>query len=106
MKRAVRVGKSLDGHDFSTAHGVREDGAGVMRYVIQQDSARTALGTITAELRASEPKLVAQRPGQRFLLHDIDPAGLAVHVESNKTPAHARRLLTEERRSSKQIRRR
>ena len=55
-----------------------------MRYIVNEDSAGAALGPVAPQLRADEPELVAQRPGQRFLLHDVGPALLPVDVDGDE----------------------
>src|SRR5260370_35066783 len=55
-----------------------------MRYIVNEDSAGAALGPVAPQLRAREPELVAQRPGQRFLLHDVGPARLPVEVDGDE----------------------
>ena len=55
-----------------------------MRHVVEQHRACPALGAVAAELGTRQSQLVAQRPGQRFLLHHFHAARLAVHVERNE----------------------
>src|SRR5207253_2485188 len=46
--------------------------------------ARAALRAVAADLGAGQTELVAQRHGERFLLHHVDAAHLAVDVERNE----------------------
>src|SRR5260370_5066188 len=55
-----------------------------MRYIVNEDGAGAALGPVAPELRAREPELVAQRPGQCFLLHDVGPALLPVDFDGDE----------------------
>ena len=82
-------------------HGVRQHRARVVRHVVDEHRARAALGAIAAELGAGEPQLVAQRHRQRFLLHDVDAAHLAVDVQRDEPLDRSRRRrLAEERAGS------
>jgi hypothetical protein len=51
------------------AHRVRQHRAAIVRHVVDQHRARSALGAVAAQLGSRQPQLVAQRPGQRLLLH-------------------------------------
>jgi hypothetical protein len=84
MQRAVGAGQPFDGGDLLAARGVRQDGAGIMRDVVDQDGAGAAFRTVAPELGAGEPQLVAQRGGQRLLLHHVHAPLLAVDVEGNQ----------------------
>ena len=57
-----------------------------------------ALGAVAPQLGAREPQLVAQRHGQRFLLHDVHAPHLSVDVQRDQTLDRAgSRGLAEER---------
>ena len=59
VERAVGAGKTFDGDDFAGAHGVRENGARILRNIVNKDGAGAAFRAVAAELRASESELVA-----------------------------------------------
>ena len=48
-----------------------------MRHIVDEDGAGAAFRPVAAKLRAGEAELVAQRHGERFLLHHVDAALLA-----------------------------
>src|SRR5215472_18181879 len=106
VQRAIRARQSFYGQDFLAVNRVGQNRAGVVRHIIKQHGAGTALGAVTTEFGASQSKFVAKSLGQRFLLHDVDAALLAVDVESDQALTKAWRLLAEHRRASKQIGRR
>ena len=69
-----------------------------MRDVVDEHRAGAALGAIAAELRASQPQLVAEGRRQRLLLHHVDAARLAIHVEGDQPfDRSGERLAPEER---------
>ena len=74
-----------------------------MRHIVNQDSARSALGAVAAELGSGKAELVAQGPSQGFLFHYIGAARLAVDIQREQPVAAA---LTENARGAKQIGRR
>ena len=61
-----------------------------MRHVVDEDGACAALGAVAAQLRAGQPELVAQRHGQRFLLHDVHSSHLTVDVQRDQALDRAR----------------
>ena len=79
------LGQPFDGENFLAAHGVREHGAGIVRHIVDQHGAGAAFGAVASQLGAGEAQLVAQRPGQRLLLHDVDAPLLAVDVECDQS---------------------
>src|SRR5260370_40566880 len=74
-----------------------------MRHIVNEDSAGTALGPVAPQLRAGETELVAQRPGERFLLHDVGPALLPVDVDGNEPFSCAASSLAQQSRRAEQV---
>src|SRR6185436_565578 len=69
-----------------------------------EDGARPAFPAIAPELGAREPKLVANRHREGFLLHHVDAALLAVDVQRDEAVDGAwRRRLPEQRRRAEQV---
>jgi hypothetical protein len=85
VQGAVRGGQPFDGLDLPAAHCVGEHGTGIMRDIIDQHGAGAALGAVAAEFGAGEAQFIAQGRGQRFLLHDVHAALLAVNVQRDQT---------------------
>jgi len=85
MQRAVGFGEAFDGGDVFAARAVGENRTGVVRHVIEKHGAGAAFGTVATELGAGEAEFVAQRGGQRLLLHDIDAPLLAVDVQRDQS---------------------
>src|SRR6266478_2010143 len=78
-----------------------------MRHVVDEDGAGATLGTVAPQLGAGEAQLVAQRPGQRLLLHRVHSPLLAVYVEGDQPLSHtSRRWLAQKRRGAKEVVRR
>ncbi len=84
VQRAVGGGEPLDAHHAPVAHGVRQHRARVVRHVVDEHGARAALGAVAPKLGAGQPQLVAERHGERFLLHDVDASRLAVDVQRDQ----------------------
>jgi hypothetical protein len=61
-----------------------EHGTGVMGNVVNQYSASATLGAVTAKFGSGETEFVPQGPGESLLLHGIDAALLAVHVDGDE----------------------
>ena len=93
MQRAVGGGQPFDRDDVPVAHGVRQHRARIVRHIVDEHRAGAALGAVAAKLGAGEPQLVAQRHGERFLLHHVDASRLAVDVQRDQ-PLDRRRLAT------------
>src|ERR671923_1658803 len=85
VQLASGAGQSFDRDDRTGPHGVGEDRARVVWNVVDEYGARTTLGAIASQLGAREPQLVAQRHGQRFLLHDVYAPHLSVDVQRDQT---------------------
>ena len=86
------------------ANGVRENRARVMRYIVDEDGAGAAFRPVATELRAGQAKLVAQRHGERFLLHHVHAPHLTVDVQRHQTLHGAwQRTLAHERGSAEQV---
>src|SRR5262249_7200958 len=59
-------------------------GARVVRNIIDQDGAGATLGSVAAHLGAGQAQFVAQRAKQSLLLHHVDAAVLAGHVQCDQ----------------------
>ena len=84
VQRAVGTRQPFDRHDFPAAHRVCEQRARIMRHIVDEDGAGAAFGTVAPQLGAGEAQLVAQRPRQRLLLHDVNAPLLAVDIDGDE----------------------
>ena len=99
-----RIGEAFDRGDFFAARAVRQHRARIVRHVVDEDGAGAALGAVAAKLGAGQAQLVAQRPRERVLRHDVDAPVLTVHVQRDE-PLHRtrRRRLPVQRCRAEQI---
>src|SRR5579884_771803 len=84
MQLALGTGEPLDSGDVFAADGVRQDGARVVRDIIDQHGTGAAFGAIAAELGSGEAQLVTQRVLQGLLLHNVNTALLTIDIERNQ----------------------
>ena len=57
MKLAVGGRKSFNADNVLAASGVRENRAGIMRHIVDEDGAGAALGAVATQFRAGKPSL-------------------------------------------------
>jgi hypothetical protein len=74
-----------------------------MRHIVDKNRARAAFGSVATQLGPREPQFVTERPGQRFLFHDVGSPQLAVHVDGDKPFPRAASRLAEQRGGAEQI---
>src|SRR5690348_11053907 len=55
--KLLAVGESFDRLHLPTANGMCQDGARIVRHVVDEDSAGTTFGAIAADFRARQPEL-------------------------------------------------
>src|SRR4029079_19531872 len=68
VQLAVPTGQAFNRNHFPVADGMGLERARVVRDVIDQDSARSALRAVAYPFRARAPESVAKRPAERLLL--------------------------------------
>src|SRR5262245_11378088 len=97
MKRAIGRSEAFDRDDLLSTYSVREDRARIVRHIIDEHGARSALGAIAAEFGAGKSELVAECRRQRFLLQHVNATLLAIDRERNQSldTARCRGLLAE-----------
>jgi hypothetical protein len=108
MQRAVWRLEPFDRHDLAAANRMRQDRARVVRHIIDEDRAGATLGSIAPQLGPAQTQLVAQGPGERFLLHHVHAPRLAVDIQRDQAldRPRQRRRLTQERAAEQIARRR
>jgi hypothetical protein len=93
----LAVGEPFNRLDLPPPDSVRQHRARIVRHIVDQHRAGAALGAVAADLGARQSELVAQRHRERFLLHHVDAAHLAVDVQRDETLDGAgRRRLAED----------
>ena len=83
VQAIVALADTLDRGDLLAFSGLNRRDAGTDRRAIEVYRAGAALGDATAELRARQAGLFANRPEQRCIGLDIQFVCLAVDVQSN-----------------------